>query len=112
MVYWIVQQISAGLKTLIGLVLTFSGLTPQKQDSLRSRNWIFPIINEGRKRVLKEEDLYETSKYHTSEYLGDQFQKEWNKELEKRKSSILKALLRFVGWKYLIIILLVLIQVL
>ncbi|XP_067134899.1 ATP-binding cassette subfamily C member 4-like [Centruroides vittatus] len=72
--------------------------------------WIFPIIIEGRKRVLKEEDLYETSKYHTSECLGDQFQKEWNKELEKRNSSILKASLRFVGWKYLIIILLALIQ--
>ncbi|XP_023241668.1 multidrug resistance-associated protein 4-like [Centruroides sculpturatus] len=35
---------------------------------------------------------------------------EWNRELQKKNSSILKALLRFVGWKYLIIILLVLIQ--
>ncbi|XP_067118437.1 ATP-binding cassette sub-family C member 4-like, partial [Centruroides vittatus] len=73
--------------------------------------WIFPLINEGRKRVLKEEDLYEISKYHTSEYLGDLLQKEWNRELQKENSSILKALLRFVGWKYLIIMLLSLIQI-
>ncbi|XP_023228582.1 multidrug resistance-associated protein 4-like [Centruroides sculpturatus] len=72
--------------------------------------WIFPIINEGRKRVLKEEDLYKCSKYHNSEYLGDLLQKEWNRELQKKNSNILKALLRFVGWKYFMIILLVLIQ--
>ncbi|XP_023238583.1 multidrug resistance-associated protein 4-like isoform X2 [Centruroides sculpturatus] len=72
--------------------------------------WVFPIINEGRKLVLKEEDLYKCSKYHTSEYLGDLLQKEWNQELQKKNSSILKALLRFVGWKYLVVILLVLIQ--
>ncbi|XP_067121763.1 ATP-binding cassette sub-family C member 4-like [Centruroides vittatus] len=72
--------------------------------------WVFPIIKKGRKKFLKEEDVYRTSKYHTSEYLGDLLQKEWNKELQKRHSSILKALLRFVGWKYLIILLLALIQ--
>ncbi|XP_023219034.1 multidrug resistance-associated protein 4-like, partial [Centruroides sculpturatus] len=72
--------------------------------------WIFSIINKGRKRELKEEDLYETSKYHTSEYLGDQLQKEWNKEFQKRNPSILRAVLRFLGWKYLIIFLLVLFQ--
>ncbi|XP_067135109.1 ATP-binding cassette sub-family C member 4-like [Centruroides vittatus] len=67
-------------------------------------SWLFPIINEGRKRFLKDEDLCKTSKYHTSEYLGDLLQKEWNKELLKSNPSILKALLRFVGLKYLIII--------
>ncbi|XP_067131124.1 ATP-binding cassette sub-family C member 4-like, partial [Centruroides vittatus] len=74
------------------------------------QNWIFPIINKGRKRVLREEDLYEASQYHTSEYLGNLLQKEWKKELQKKNSSMLKAALRFVGWKYLIVILLVLIQ--
>ncbi|XP_067134910.1 ATP-binding cassette sub-family C member 4-like [Centruroides vittatus] len=72
--------------------------------------WIFPIINKGRKQILNEEDLYEASEYYTSEYLGDQLLKEWNKELQKRNSSILKAVLKFLGWKCLIIILLVLIQ--
>ncbi|XP_067145327.1 ATP-binding cassette sub-family C member 4-like, partial [Centruroides vittatus] len=72
--------------------------------------WIFPIINKGRKLVLREEDLYEASQYHTSEYLGNLLQKEWKKELQKKNSSMLKAALRFVGWKYLIVILLVLIQ--
>ncbi|XP_023227412.1 uncharacterized protein LOC111627944 [Centruroides sculpturatus] len=33
--------------------------------------WLFPIIIKGTKRFLKEEDLFETSKYHTSEYLGN-----------------------------------------
>ncbi|XP_023235330.1 metal resistance protein YCF1-like [Centruroides sculpturatus] len=72
--------------------------------------WIFSIVIKGSKRPLKEEDLYETSKYHTSEYLGDLLQKEWNKELKQRNPSILKALLRFVGWKYLIILLLAIIK--
>ncbi|XP_023235793.1 multidrug resistance-associated protein 4-like isoform X3 [Centruroides sculpturatus] len=72
--------------------------------------WVFPLINEGRKRVLTEKDLFEISKYYSSEYLGDLLQKEWNKELQKGNSSILKALLRFVGWKYLIIMLLSIIQ--
>ncbi|XP_023231375.1 multidrug resistance-associated protein 4-like [Centruroides sculpturatus] len=73
-------------------------------------SWIFPIIIKGSKRLLKEEDLYETSKYHTSEYLGDLLQNEWSKELKRTNPSILKALLRFVGWKYLIIILLAIIK--
>ncbi|XP_067123802.1 ATP-binding cassette sub-family C member 4-like, partial [Centruroides vittatus] len=35
---------------------------------------------------------------------------EWNKELQKKNPNILKAVLRFVGWKFLTLILLVLIQ--
>ncbi|XP_023229457.1 multidrug resistance-associated protein 4-like [Centruroides sculpturatus] len=72
--------------------------------------WIFPIISKGRKRFLKEEDLLEISKYHTSEYLGDKLQKEWNKELQKKNSNILKAVLRFLGLKFSIMILYVFIQ--
>ncbi|XP_023212547.1 multidrug resistance-associated protein 4-like [Centruroides sculpturatus] len=72
--------------------------------------WLFPIIIKGKKRLLKEVDLYETSKYHTSEYLGNKLQKEWNKELQKSNPSTVKAILRFIGWKYLIVILLVFIQ--
>ncbi|XP_067135106.1 ATP-binding cassette sub-family C member 4-like [Centruroides vittatus] len=72
--------------------------------------WIFPIISKGRKRVLKEKDLFQISKYHTSEYLGDRLEKEWNKELQKKNSNILKAVLRFLGWKFSIIILYVFIQ--
>ncbi|XP_067128898.1 ATP-binding cassette sub-family C member 4-like [Centruroides vittatus] len=75
-----------------------------------SCSWIFPLINRGRKRVLKEEDLYESSKYHTSEYLGNLLQKEWDIELQKTNSSVLKAVLRFLGWQYLLILFLVLIQ--
>ncbi|XP_023241980.1 multidrug resistance-associated protein 4-like [Centruroides sculpturatus] len=36
--------------------------------------------------------------------------REWKKELQEKNPNILKAVLRFVGWKYLIVILLVLIQ--
>ncbi|XP_023230048.1 multidrug resistance-associated protein 4-like [Centruroides sculpturatus] len=72
--------------------------------------WLFPIIIKGRKRLLKEEDLYETSKHHSSEYLGNMLQKEWEKELQKRNPNVLKAVLRFVGWKYIALILLTLIQ--
>ncbi|XP_023219035.1 multidrug resistance-associated protein 4-like [Centruroides sculpturatus] len=74
------------------------------------KSWVFPIINKGRKQILKEEDLHEASQHHTSEYLGDLLQKEWKKELQKKNPNILKTVLSFVGWKYLVVILLVLIQ--
>ncbi|XP_067128843.1 ATP-binding cassette sub-family C member 4-like [Centruroides vittatus] len=35
---------------------------------------------------------------------------EWNKELQKRNPNLMKALLRFVGWKFVLTILLVFIQ--
>ncbi|XP_067128878.1 ATP-binding cassette sub-family C member 4-like [Centruroides vittatus] len=72
--------------------------------------WLFPIIIKGTKRLLTEEDLYEISKTDTSEYLGNMLQKEWNKEQQKSNPNILKAVLRFVGWKFLTLILLTLIQ--
>ncbi|XP_067119194.1 ATP-binding cassette sub-family C member 4-like [Centruroides vittatus] len=72
--------------------------------------WIFPLISKGRKRFLTEEDLLEISRYHTSEYLGDKLQKKWNRELQKKNSNILKAVLRFLGWKFSIVILYVFIQ--
>ncbi|XP_023236891.1 multidrug resistance-associated protein 4-like [Centruroides sculpturatus] len=72
--------------------------------------WLFPIIIKGTKHRLKEEDLFEISKYHSSEYLGNMLQKEWNEELQKRNPNILKAVLRLVGWKFLTLILLILVQ--
>ncbi|XP_067128893.1 ATP-binding cassette sub-family C member 4-like [Centruroides vittatus] len=72
--------------------------------------WLFPIIMKGTRLRLTEEDLYEISKYHTSEYLGNMLQKEWNKELQKKNPNVLKAVLRFVRWKFLLTILLILIQ--
>ncbi|XP_023236897.1 multidrug resistance-associated protein 4-like [Centruroides sculpturatus] len=72
--------------------------------------WLFPIIIKGTKHRLKEEDLYEISKYHGSEYLGNMLQKEWNEELQKSNPNILKAVLRLFGWKFLTLILLLLVQ--
>ncbi|XP_067128897.1 ATP-binding cassette sub-family C member 4-like [Centruroides vittatus] len=86
---------------------------PYDSASVFSRflfKWLFPLLIKGRKEFLKEDDLYETSQYHSSEYLGNLLQKEWNKEVKKNNPSIFKALLRFIGWKYLIVVFLALIQ--
>ncbi|XP_023230110.1 cystic fibrosis transmembrane conductance regulator-like [Centruroides sculpturatus] len=72
--------------------------------------WLFPLLIKGKKKFLKQEDLYKTSKYHSSEYLGNLLEKEWNKELQKKNPSTVKAILRFIGWKYLIVILFAFIQ--
>ncbi|XP_023242090.1 multidrug resistance-associated protein 4-like [Centruroides sculpturatus] len=72
--------------------------------------WLFPLLIKGKKKFLKQEDLYKTSKYHSSEYLGNLLEKEWNKELQKKNPSTLKGILRFIGWKYLIVILFAFIQ--
>ncbi|XP_023233967.1 multidrug resistance-associated protein 4-like [Centruroides sculpturatus] len=72
--------------------------------------WLFPLLTKGRKRYLKQEDLYETSKYHASEYLGNLLQKEWEKELKQSNPRLLNAILRFLGWQFLIAIIFALIQ--
>ncbi|XP_023228580.1 cystic fibrosis transmembrane conductance regulator-like [Centruroides sculpturatus] len=73
--------------------------------------WLIPLLIKGRKHHLQQEDLYETSKYHSSEYLGNLLQKEWNKELKDRNPSMLKAILRFLGWQFFTAIILAVIQV-
>ncbi|XP_023233962.1 cystic fibrosis transmembrane conductance regulator-like [Centruroides sculpturatus] len=72
--------------------------------------WLFPLLTKGRKRYLKQEDLYATSKCHTSDYLGNLLQKEWEKELKERNPRMLNAILRFLGWQFLIAIICALIQ--
>ncbi|XP_067123850.1 ATP-binding cassette sub-family C member 4-like [Centruroides vittatus] len=72
--------------------------------------WLFPLLIKGKKRWLQEDDLYETSRYHSSEYLGNILQKEWDKELMKKNPNLRNALLRFIGWKYLLLSLLPIIQ--
>ncbi|XP_067128895.1 ATP-binding cassette sub-family C member 4-like [Centruroides vittatus] len=72
--------------------------------------WLFPLLIKGRKHYLQQEDIYETSKYHSSEYLGNLLQKEWDKELKYRNPSMLKAILRFLGWQFLTAIILAVIQ--
>ncbi|XP_023231179.1 multidrug resistance-associated protein 4-like [Centruroides sculpturatus] len=72
--------------------------------------WLFPLLLKGRKRPLQENDLYATSKYHSSQYLGDLLQKEWDKEIKLENPSLTKALLRFIGWKYMLLCLLPVIQ--
>ncbi|XP_067119333.1 ATP-binding cassette sub-family C member 4-like [Centruroides vittatus] len=72
--------------------------------------WLFPLLLKGRKRRLQENDLYATSKYHSSQYLGDLLQKEWDKEIKLENPSLTKAILRFIGWKYMLLCLLPVIQ--
>ncbi|XP_056647583.1 probable multidrug resistance-associated protein lethal(2)03659 [Diorhabda sublineata] len=64
-------------------------------------HWFPPYIWQGLKTEVDEDNPYIISKTHTSEYLGNNLESAWNKELEKPRPSLLKAL--FAVFKYEII---------
>ncbi|CAI6363623.1 unnamed protein product [Macrosiphum euphorbiae] len=64
------------------------------------------LLKIGRQRDLKEIDLYTTLDDHTSSSLGDQLEKTWRSELSNanlanRKPTLLRALIRMFGAKYM-----------
>ena len=55
----------------------------------------------GNKKDLNEEDLYEPVVYEKTKYLTDQLETEWNKELKKPKSSLIRVIVRVYGLRVL-----------
>lgn len=48
---------------------------------------------------MEEHDLYEVLEEHDSNELGDRFEKEWIKEVAKRKPSLWNVLRRVFFWE-------------
>ncbi|KAL4089661.1 hypothetical protein QTP88_024660 [Uroleucon formosanum] len=68
--------------------------------------WMSNLLKIGRRRDLKETDLYTTLDDHKSSSLGDQLEKIWTSELNNanlanRKPTLLRALIRMFGVKYI-----------
>ncbi|CAI6360542.1 unnamed protein product [Macrosiphum euphorbiae] len=69
-------------------------------------SWMSNLLKVGWHRDLKETDLYTTLDDHTSSSLGDQLENVWTSELsnanlENRKPTLLRALIRMFGAKYM-----------
>ncbi|OWR51775.1 ABC transporter family C protein ABCC2 [Danaus plexippus plexippus] len=67
--------------------------------------WVCPVLYNGNKRDVEEEDLVRPNKYYDSKFLGDTLEKYWLKECEQalagnRQPSLLKVLIRAYGWKF------------
>ncbi|XP_045127905.1 ATP-binding cassette sub-family C member 4-like isoform X2 [Portunus trituberculatus] len=67
--------------------------------------WLIPLLRQGNRRSLNEDDLYTVQSRDASFTLGNRLQKEWDKELEeskikKRKTSFVRALIRCFGWEF------------
>ncbi|XP_017773823.1 PREDICTED: multidrug resistance-associated protein 4 isoform X1 [Nicrophorus vespilloides] len=62
--------------------------------------YTIPLFRKGWKKDLTENDLYKTLPQHSSELLGDNLQREWEKEIKKDDPSLFKALYRTFGRLY------------
>ncbi|KAL5233619.1 hypothetical protein ACI65C_001029 [Semiaphis heraclei] len=73
---------------------------------ISSECWLSNLLKIGRHRALIETDLYTTLDDHTSSSLGDKLEKTWKLELANaylanRKPSLLRALIRMFGARYM-----------
>ena len=87
---------------------------PYESANFFSRIFIFfisPLLKLGKKRPLEDEDLPDTCKEEESILLSTKLENEWNKELKKKKPSLLKCLIRLFWLKITLNSLLLFIEV-
>jgi ABC-type multidrug transport system, ATPase and permease components len=65
--------------------------------------WTIPLFKKGYHKDLAEEDLYNPLKKDKSQYLGDKLEVEWEKQMKKKKPSLLKAIGWSFRWEYTIL---------
>ncbi|XP_031342947.1 probable multidrug resistance-associated protein lethal(2)03659 [Photinus pyralis] len=63
--------------------------------------YIYKTIGKGVRKDLEDSDVYEVIRGCESKTLGDRLEKEWRKEVSKKKPSLLKAILRIHGLMYI-----------
>ncbi|XP_053395758.1 ATP-binding cassette sub-family C member 4-like [Mercenaria mercenaria] len=69
--------------------------------------WMNPIFKIGNKRRLEEDDMYNVTRDEESKYLGDELEREWQKETQKyqdsgKNPSLIKPLFRIFGYTYIL----------
>ncbi|OQR74932.1 multidrug resistance-associated protein 4-like, partial [Tropilaelaps mercedesae] len=77
--------------------------------------WLMPLLKLGCKRALTVEDIYACPVWEGSQHATDRLQEEWEKELSAhgakgRDPSLLRALWRVYGVRYLLTAILVLVE--
>ncbi|XP_047107045.1 ATP-binding cassette sub-family C member 4-like [Schistocerca piceifrons] len=63
-------------------------------------SYTLPLFREGYSRDLTVDDLFEPLDEDTSALLGDQLEQQWEKQLKKKKPSLIGAIVRTFGLEY------------
>ncbi|XP_045158220.2 ATP-binding cassette sub-family C member 4-like [Mercenaria mercenaria] len=69
--------------------------------------WMNPIFKKGYTRRLEEDDMYNVTRDEDSKYLGDELEREWQKETRRYQDSgknpcLFKSLFRTFGFSYIL----------
>ncbi|RCH98429.1 ATP-binding cassette, sub-C (CFTR MRP), member 9, partial [Rhizopus stolonifer] len=74
--------------------------SPEEKTNIFGRltfNWMTPLMRLGYQKPLSMEDLWNLKSDDQSAFVSAQFQQNWQKELTKKKPSLLKALVKTLG---------------
>ncbi|KAL8592423.1 hypothetical protein ACOMHN_021365 [Nucella lapillus] len=80
-------------------------------------SWLNPLFTKGRQRPLEVDDMFNVTPDDSSDYLGANLDREWQREVKageesegRHTPSLLRALLRLFGMRYLLLGILVFIE--
>ncbi|WEW56438.1 ATP-binding cassette glutathione S-conjugate transporter ycf1 [Emydomyces testavorans] len=114
--YFVVFNVNLGL-AILEFILEY--LIPKKQSaydalgdedecpyeyadifSILTFSWMTPLMKDGYKHFLTQDDLWNLRQRDTTGVTGDQLEKAWERELEKKHQSLWRALFRAFGGPY------------
>lgn len=76
---------------------------PERHANILSRiffSWITPLMQQGYKRPINDNDIWKLDNWDETETLYSRFQKCWNDELQKPKPWLLRALHSSLGGRF------------
>lgn len=68
--------------------------------SVLTFSWMTPLMKYGYKNFLTQDDLWNLRRRDTTRVTGDQLEKVWERELEKKRPSLWRALFKAFGGPY------------
>uniref|UniRef100_A0A453CZC9 Uncharacterized protein n=3 Tax=Aegilops tauschii TaxID=37682 RepID=A0A453CZC9_AEGTS len=75
-------------------------ICPERHANIFSRiffSWMTPLMQQGYKRPITDSDIWKLDDWDETETLYNRFQECWNKELQKPKPWLLRALHSSLG---------------
>jgi hypothetical protein len=65
-------------------------------------SWMIPIFKKGYKKEMELPDLHKYCEADTPRLVSDQLEVNWNKELKTKNPSVVRALARSFGLRYIL----------
>ncbi|VAH51980.1 unnamed protein product [Triticum turgidum subsp. durum] len=78
-------------------------ICPERHANIFSRiffSWMTPLMQQGYKRPITDNDIWKLDDWDETETLYNRFQERWNKELQKPKPWLLRALHSSLGGRF------------